>query len=64
LRGEMVTLAFGVGFVLLVYVHAWKAAFLVPIAILYIAKQLHNWHPYWIEIVVRLLTQPEGFQDS
>lgn len=64
LRGEMVTLAFGSAFVLLVYVHSWKAALLVPLLILCVAKALHQWHPFWIEILVRLLTQPEGFQDS
>lgn len=64
LRGEMVTLALGTGFVLLVYVQAWKAALIVPFLILYIAKRLHAWHPFWIEIVVRLLVQPEGHQDS
>lgn len=64
LRGEMVTVAFGTCFILLVYVHAWKAAIVAPILILLIAKMLHNWHPFWIEMLVRLLTQPEGFQDS
>jgi hypothetical protein len=64
LRGEMVTIAFGSAFFLLVYVHAWKAALVVPILILCIAKMLHQWHPFWIEILVRLLVQPEGYQDS
>src|SRR4051812_39435501 len=64
LRGEMVTLAFSSGFILLVYVHAWKAAFVVPVLILCVAKALHQWHPFWIELLVRLLSQPEGFQDS
>ncbi len=64
LRGEMVTLAFVSGFVLLVYVHAWKAAIVVPVLILCVAKALHQWHPFWIEVLVRLLTQPEGYQDS
>ena len=64
LRGEMVTFAFGSAFVLLVYVHSWKAALVVPLLILCVAKALHQWHPFWIELLVRLLTQPEGFQDS
>lgn len=64
LRGEMVTAACVSAFVLIVYVHAWKAGIVVPVLILCLAKALHNWHPYWIEILVRLLVQPEGFQDS
>lgn len=64
LRGEMVTLAFGSFLFLLIYLHAWKAAIVVPLLILCVAKALHKWHPFWIEILVRLLCQPEGFQDS
>lgn len=64
LRGEMVTAALISGLVLFAYVHAWKAGIVVPLLILVIAKALHQWHPYWIEILVRLLCQPEGFQDS
>lgn len=64
LRGEMVTTAIVSCFVLLVYVQTWKAAIIVPVLVLCVAKALHQWHPYWIEVVVRLLTQPEGFQDS
>jgi hypothetical protein len=64
LRGEMVTAAFVSCIILLVYVHTWKAAVVVPVLILCVAKALHAWHAFWIEILVRLLTQPEGYQDS
>ncbi len=64
LRGEMVALALVFGFVMLIYFHWWEAALIGPLVILIVAKRLHKWHPFWIELFVRLLIQPAGFQDS
>ncbi len=64
LRGEMVTIALISCFVLLVYVRWWEAAIVVPLLILLVAKKLHMWHPYWVELLVRLMITPAGFQDS
>lgn len=64
IRGEVVTLAVITAIILLGIVHTFYAGLIVPFLIICVGKALHTWHPYWLEILVRLICQPEGFQDS